>query len=380
MKTRSELPRVAVIAAGPDIIGGHSVQAAAITTGLRQEGIDAFPLAINRAFPRGLRWARRWPGVRTVTNEALYASALGVLASVDVAHVFSASYWSFLLAPVPAMLAARRYGARVVLHYHSGEVADHLDNWGWRVHPWLDLADDIVVCSEFQRQAFARHGRRARVIPNVVDVTRFAFRPRAALAPRLLSNRTLEPTYRVDVVLEAFRRIREQRPDATLTIAGTGSEEPRLRAAALAIDAERITFAGAVPSDQMPALLDAHDVFLNASVVDNQPVSLIEALAAGLAVVSTPTGGIAEMVEDGVTGRLVAADAPEAMAHAVLDLLEHPDAAHWMTRRARATTDRYQWTSVWPLWRQVYGLGDTRPASGEAARISGTIHAVGERF
>jgi glycosyltransferase involved in cell wall biosynthesis len=380
MKTRSHLPRVAVVAAGPDIIGGHSVQAAAITAGLREEGVETFSLAINRAFPRGLRWARRLPGVRTVVNEALYASALRALASVDVAHVFSASYWSFLLAPVPAMLAARRYGARVVLHYHSGEVADHLDNWGWRVHPWLDLADDIVVCSEFQREVFARHGRSARVIPNVVDVTRFAFRPRTTVAPRLLSNRTLEPSYRVDVVLEAFRRIREQRPDATLTIAGTGSEEQRLRAAALAIDAERIRFVGAVPADLMPSLLDEHDVFLNASVIDNQPVSLIEALAAGLAVVSTPTGGIAEMVEDGVTGRLVAADAPAAMARAVLDLLDQPDATHWMTRRARATTDRYQWKSVWPLWRQVYGVGESRSTAGGAARLNGTVHAIGERF
>ena len=380
MKTRAQLPRVAVIAAGPEIIGGHSVQAAALTAGLREEGVDAFPLAINRAFPRGLRWAQRWPGLRTLVNEGLYASALAALATVDVAHIFSASYWSFLLAPVPAMLAARRFGARVVLHYHSGEVADHLDRWGWRVHPWLDLADDIVVCSEFQREVFARHGRRARVIPNVVDVTRFAFRPRTTIGPRLLSNRTLERPYRVDVVLEAFRRIRERRPDATLTVAGTGSDEPRLRAAALAIDPDRIRFVGAVPSDQMPSLLDAHDVFLNAAVVDNQPVSLIEALAAGLAVVSTPTGGIAEMVEDGVTGRLVPADTPAAMARAVLDVLDQPDATHWMTRRARATTDRYQWKSVWPLWRQAYGVGETRSAPGEAARINGAVHAIGERF
>jgi glycosyltransferase involved in cell wall biosynthesis len=379
MATASRSPRVAVVAAGANVLGGHSVQATALAEGLRREGLDVTPVAINPPFPRGLGWTRRVPFVRTALNESMYAVALRVLRGMDVVHVFSASYWSFLLAPVPAMLAGKRFGARVVLHYHSGEVADHLDRWGLRVHPWLDLADEIVVCSEFQRRAFARHARPARVIPNIVDRARFAFRERLPIRPRLLSNRNLEPYYRVDLILRAFAAIRAARPDATLTIAGAGSEEPRLRAVAAEIGSDGIAFAGAVAPDRMPALLDDHDVLLNASVVDNQPVSLIEAFAAGVAVVSTPTGGIQEMIDDGVTGRLVPLQDPAAMAVAALALLDAPARTALMTRRAMEQATRYDWRAVWPMWRDVYALDLSRTAIGEGTSLDTALSAVGER-
>ena len=79
---------------------------------------------------------------------------------------------------VPAMLVGRLFRKRVVLHYHSGEAYDHLANWGIFVHPWLRMADRIVVPSEYLREVFSRHGYRTRVIRNIVDTTRFRFRRR----------------------------------------------------------------------------------------------------------------------------------------------------------------------------------------------------------
>ena len=67
------------------------------------------------------------------------------------------------------------------------------------------------------------------MIRNVVDLSRFEYRERQPLRPRLLSTRNLEPYYRVDVILEAFALVKAQLPDATLTVAGYGSEEARLR-------------------------------------------------------------------------------------------------------------------------------------------------------
>ena len=199
--------RVAIVAASLDILGGQGVQAHTLIRSLREDGCDARLVAVNPRFPFGLRWLRRVPYARTVLNQLLYVPGLLRLADVDVAHVFSASYASFLLAPVPAMLAAKALGRRVVLHYHSGEAEDHLANWGALVHPWLSLADEIVVPSAYLRGVFARFGYRARVIPNVVDLTAFDYRERRPLRPRLLSTRNLERHYRVDVIIEAFARL-----------------------------------------------------------------------------------------------------------------------------------------------------------------------------
>jgi len=349
-------PRIALVAPSLDILGGQGVQAAALADGLRGEGWDVALVPINPRFPRGLGWMRRHRYVRTVLNQALYLPGLARLRGADVVHVFSASYWSFLLAPAPAMLAARALGKRVILHYHSGEAEDHLGRWGRLVHPWLALAHEIAVPSEYLRGVFARHGYPTRVIANVVDTSAFGYRERRTLRPRLLSTRNFEAHYRVENTLAAFALLRRQYPQATLTLAGYGRLEEGLRRQAAPLGGA-VRFAGRVEPPAMPALCDEADVFVNSSVVDNQPVSILEAFAAGLPVVSTGTGDIAAMVRPGQTGLLVPADDPAAMAAAVAGLLESPDHALLLARRARQETARYTWAAVRESWMGLYAEG-----------------------
>ena len=350
-------PRVVIVAPSLDILGGQGVQAQALAYGLRADGFPVDFVAVNPRFPRGLRWVRRYPGVRTILNQALYVPALRRLRRGDVVHVFSASYWSFLLAPVPAMLAAHLAGARVVLNYHSGEADDHLGRWGALVHPWLRLADEIVVPSAYLRDVFARHGYRARVIPNVVHLVRFRYRERPPLRPRLVSSRNLEAYYRIDTTLEAFARVATRYPQATLTVAGYGSLEPSLRRLARSLGCDGVRFVGRVEPPAMPRLYDEADVFLNASVLDNQPVSILEAFASGLPVVSTPTGAIASMVRDGETGLVVPPADPAAMAKAVMRLLEDDELARDVARRARDEAEAFTWPRVRRQWADVYTAG-----------------------
>src|SRR5262245_3876244 len=129
-------PRIAMIAASLDILGGQGVQAKSLLEHLRNEGYEIIFLPINPRFPKGLQWLRRFPYVRTVLNQMLYIPSLLKLRSADVVHIFSASYWSFLLGPMPAILAARFFGKKGLLNYHSGYAEDHLSKWGGRVHPW----------------------------------------------------------------------------------------------------------------------------------------------------------------------------------------------------------------------------------------------------
>ena len=104
----------------------------------------------------------------------------------------------------------------------------------------------------------------------------------------------------------------------------------------------------------MPDVYDGADVFLNASVVDNQPVSVLEAFAAGVPVVSTSTGDLAALVRDGETGVLVPADDPAAMAKAMLHVLELPERARALARAAREDVQRFTWPRVREAWARVY--------------------------
>jgi glycosyltransferase involved in cell wall biosynthesis len=353
-RTRS---RVALIAAGPDRRGGQSVQAGALAESLRLDGHAVEFIPIDPAFPAGLRWARGVRFLRTLLNEALYVTSLRALRRAEVVFIFSASYWSFLLSPLPAMLAGRLMKRRVVLVYHSGEADDHLSRWGALVHPWLRLAEEIVVPSPYLRDVFSKHGYRARVIRNVVDTSRFSFKERSPLRPRLISTRNLESWYRVDNTLRAFALLRERRPEATLTIAGTGREEASLRRLAGELGHEGIHFAGDVPPGGMPALYADADIAVNSSILDNQPVSILEAFAAGLPVVSTPVGDIPSMLRRGEAGLLVPPDDPRAMAEAVGGLLEDPERARRIARSARSEIEGYTWPGVREAWERVFAGG-----------------------
>jgi glycosyltransferase involved in cell wall biosynthesis len=295
---------------------------------------------------------RKIPVLRTFLNQLLYIPSLRRVRHAQVVHVFSASYWSFLIAPVPAILMSRLFRKPVVLNYHSGEAGDHLKHWGWGVHPWLRLVTEIVVPSQYLEKVFAHHGYTTRVIRNMIDTSSFRYRERVPLRPRILSARNLETIYRVDNTLKAFALVQKEYPEATLTIAGYGSQQAALQEAAQGM--RGVTFVGRVEPQDMPALYDAADIFVNSSVVDNQPVSILEAFSAGLAVVSTPTGDIPAMLLNGARGQLVPHDDPEAMADAILDALEQASGAIAMTRGARLEAERFSGPTVCREWAELY--------------------------
>jgi glycosyltransferase involved in cell wall biosynthesis/folate-dependent phosphoribosylglycinamide formyltransferase PurN/peptidoglycan/xylan/chitin deacetylase (PgdA/CDA1 family) len=345
---------IALIAASPSIIGGHSVQAQALAAKLSEDGHEVRYVPIDVRFPRWLQPIRRVRYARTIVNELLYVLSLGRLARVDVVHVFSASYWSFLLGPAPAILIANLLRKPVVLHYHSGEADDHLKRWRFVVRPLMWLADEIVVPSTYLQRVFASHGYRARVIPNVVQTWRFRYRERSTPRPRLLSARNLEPHYRVERTINAFVRLKKRFPEATLTIAGCGSQDASLRALTEQLGVSGIHFVGAIDPAAMPKTYDAADIFVNTSVIDNQPVSILEAFAAGLPVVSTPTGDIPTMLRGGEAGVLVDSDDDAAVADAVTRLLDQPELSVRIARRAREEADRYTWRRVGAEWNTLY--------------------------
>jgi glycosyltransferase involved in cell wall biosynthesis len=353
--------------------GGQALHAAGLAQHLRREGYAIDLLPIDPEFPAGARWVRRMPYLRTLLNQALYLPSLSALRRSDIVHVSSCSYWSFLLAPLPAMIMGRLFGKPVVLNYHSGEAADHLARWGLLVHPWLSLADEIVVPSQYLRQVFASHGYETRVIHNTVDTSRFQYRVRDPIRPRLLSTRNFEWYYGVDQTLRAFKLIQCTYPDATLDIAGAGSRDAELRELARSLGLTGVRFLGPVSPSDIPALHRRADVLINSSLIDNQPLSILEAMASGLPIVSTGTGDIPNMIEHGVSGTIVPPKDPAAMAAAVVFLLRSPGRAREMAARAVARLDRYAWDSVGAQWSALYSDVMRRRSS---ERPGGIRHAA----
>ncbi len=363
--------RVCVVVASIDILGGQAIQALRLMEGLsREPEIEAELLAINPRLPGPLRWLQRIKYVRTlVTSIAYIASLLVRLPRFDVVHVFSASYLSFLIAPAPAILIARLYGKPVLLNYHSGEAEDHLRRWPRTAIPIIKLADRVVVPSDYLVSVCAKFGFQAERVSNTVDIARFRFCERPLLKHVLLSNRNLERHYNVECTLRAFALIQQRVPNVRLIVAGDGSERCALRDLAASLAPGKVDFVGAVAPENMPALYDQADIFVNASDVDNQPLSIIEAFASGLPVVTTDAGGIPEMVTDGETGLMVDRGDHEALAACVIRLLRNKELATDIAARAREECRRYSWASVSDKWLRLYRDLACRRAAPQPSRV-----------
>jgi L-malate glycosyltransferase len=219
-----------------------------------------------------------------------------------------------------------------------------------------------VVPSGFLREVFAVHGFAAQVVPNIVDLARFAPAPQRPFGARFLVARNLEPIYDNATALRAFDLVRKQLPQARLTVAGSGPELEALRSLAgeLGLDAA-VDFSGRQEVDAMAELYRRSDIVLNPALADNMPNSLLEAMASGVPVVTTDVGGIGFVVRDMHTALLVRPGAPVEMAAAALRLAADPGLRSQLIGAGLEAVAEYSWDQVRPKLFDVY-----RQCSGRA--------------
>jgi glycosyltransferase involved in cell wall biosynthesis len=276
----------------------------------------------------------------------------------DVLCVQAFSFGNFVNAAV-AIAAGRLLRRRVVVVYRGGGGPRFLKRHRWLV-PWLlRRAHALVVPSGYLAAAFGPFGLEPRIIHNVIDPAAFPFRERQEFRPHVVWVRHLRKGYNPWLAVEVHRRLRQRFPEATLTMVGGGYmlEEMTQR-----IEAERIegvTLTGEVSQEKIREILNESDVFINTTNVDNQPRSLLEAMSAGLPVVTTDVDGIPFLVESGRNGVTVPPREPDLMATEVIRILEDPAHGRSLVAEARRRLQaEFTWEAVVPRWRQVLAGGD----------------------
>ena len=347
--------RVLMVAPSLDMLGGQSRQCARLRGQLQEEpSLEVSFQPVNPRLPGSLRRLQSVKYVRTVVTTLAYWAQLAARAwRCDILHVFSASYYSYMLSAMPAVLLGRLYGKKVILNYRSGEAEDHLRNWRTAV-PTIRLADAVVVPSGYLVDVFERFGLKARAIHNIVELDRFRFRERQPLRPVFLTSRLLEPLYNVGCVLRAFALVQKQVPEASLTVAGEGWMRAELEQLARDLGLRHTKFIGGVPFEGMPDMYDGADIYLTATDLDNMPSSIVECLAAGLPVVTTDAGGIPYIVKHEETCLMIARDDHEAMAAGALRLLADGELAARIARNAREHCRKFSWPAVRREWLKLY--------------------------
>jgi len=303
-------------------------------------------------------WVGGVPVLRALFRLLPYLAALwGAVGRAQVVHVLSNSGWAWHLYTTPVLWIGALRRRPVIVNYRGGHADAFFAKAPRHVLRSLRGAALRVTPSRYLYEVFAKYGLDACVVPNIVDLTRFT--PRAALpfgdAPRLLVARNLEAIYDIATALRAFALVRQRFGAATLTIAGTGTELAALRALAAELGvAQAVEFAGRIDNADMPRLYARADCVLNPSTVDNMPISILEAFASGVPVVSTDAGGIPDLLGDDETGLLVAVGDVRAMGDAACRVLADGALAERLTRNALAEAARCAWPPVRALWLDAY--------------------------
>ncbi len=228
-------------------------------------------------------------------------------------------------------------------------------------------ADVIQVISTFLGKWARRRGfaGRLEVIPNGVDVAHFSREEmpavvnevKDALAKKmgdifLVTTSRLVRKNAVDIVISALPLLPE---NVRFIVIGAGPDDLSLKRLARERNvAERVRFVGEVPNADLPKYLRACDIFVRPSRSEGLGTSFVEAFAAGIPVIATQEGGIADFLFDEkrnpdmpITGWAVDVDSPEQVAQAVKDIMNNPEKARAVVATARAlAVEKYDWNIV----------------------------------
>lgn len=367
----AEWPRLALVGPLPPPAGGMANQCEQLARLLRADGATVEVVRTNS--PYRPAWVARLRGLRAGIRLLPFLSSLwGAIGRAEVVHVMANSGLSWHLLAWPTIVFARWRGRPVIINYRGGHADEFFRTGPAHVMRNLRRVEMRVAPSGFLQRVFTTYGLPVRVIPNIIDLSRFRRRPLRAFgaAPHLIVTRNLEPIYGVDTALRAFARLRQAFPGALLTVAGQGPQLAALQRLCEELGvSDAVRFAGGMDNARMAALYADADCLLNASSVDNMPISLLEAFASNVPVVSTAAGGIPDLVDDGRTGLLVPVGDATTMADKAVALLRDPQRQLELTDNAAEEVGRYAWAEVGRQWRQAYGdaLAAHGRRSGDAA-------------
>lgn len=211
------------------------------------------------------------------------------------------------------------------------------------------------MAGEFMRGVFEELGVKVTVIPHIIDVEKWPRRLRDKPGNQLLWVRHLQDEYNPMMLLEVFKKLYAGNPDLRLCVVGRGKLEEKV---AKFIESESLVgveLLGRVSDEKLKCLFAEADFFINTSRIDNQPVSVLEAMSSGVPVVSTDPGGIPDIIESGVNGMLSQEGNSDAMVSNFKRIMENAELYASVSHAGmKSVEDRFGTRKILAHWDLVY--------------------------
>lgn len=275
----------------------------------------------------------------------------------ELCHVDVYSGYAFVWAEMVCWLLGR-LEKPYVLALHGGNLPVFAAQWKWRVRHLLKSATEVVTPSAYLQEAMRPYRTQVHLLQFPLDMDAYPYRHRLSVRPKLVWLRAFHSIYNPSLVPRLLYALETFIPDVEITMIGPdkhdGSLELTKKLAQELRVGQRIMFSGGVPKRDVPLRLNQADILINTTNVDNTPVSVLEAMACGLCVVSTNVGGIPFLLKNEYDALLVPPDDAEALASAVNRLFRENYLAARLSENARRTAEQYGRSVLLPKWEALY--------------------------
>ena len=238
---------------------------------------------------------------------------------------------------------------------HGGNLPQRYKKSPLNSEKLLKNAHKSVAPSPFLFNFFKKEGYNNLVyIPNSIDLSIYNFKKRETFKPKLLWVRSFAGIYNPLMALKVLEILLKNYPGATLCMVGP-EKDGSLKTCQIYAKSRQlpVIFSGKLEKEEWVDLSKEYDIFINTTHYDNTPVSVIEAMALGLAVVSTNVGGIPFLLENEKDALLVDYDDTEAFAKAITVLINDSVKSQMLAFNARRKVEKFDWEVVKKQWIEL---------------------------
>lgn len=211
--------------------------------------------------------------------------------------------------------------------------------------------------SNYLHTTFSECGFNSQCIPNNIELNLYPFKIREHFKPHLLYVRSFHKIYNPEMAVKVLAELLKKYEDAKLYMVGPEKDGSLQKTKDLVkqLNLEhKVTFTGKLSKPEIIKLSTDFDIFINTTDFDNTPVSVMEAMALGLPVVSTKVGGTPFLIKDKVNGLLVAPRDVDGFVEAVCSVIERPQLGQELAKNARTTVDAFAWEKVKVQWAELF--------------------------
>ena len=248
---------------------------------------------------------------------------------------------------------ARFFSIKYIPILRGGNLPERLDNSRFLSELIFRNSYKNISPSNYLQQVFKEKGFKTVCIPNSIPIKEYDFKVRNVVEPKILWVRAFDKIYNPILAVKVLGLLKKEVKNVKLCMVGPVKdgtfEQVQLLVEKLNLS-ENIIFTGVLPKEKWHKLSEEYDIFINTTNIDNMPVSVLEAMALGLPIVSTNVGGIPYLITDKKNGILVPVNDERAMSDAILNLINNQKKANKISLEARLLAEQYDLENIKEQW------------------------------